>query len=57
VAGILHQEETDAVRFGEVFETIILYATSLGLQTCWLGGTFQREAFARSLKLEGAVAK
>lgn len=52
VAGILHQEETDAVRFGEVFETIILYATSLGLQTCWLGGTFQREAFARSLKLE-----
>ena len=28
-------------------ETIILYLTSLGLGTCWLGGSFTRSAFAR----------
>jgi len=31
---------------GYVFETAVLYATSLGLGTVWLGGTFTRSAFA-----------
>lgn len=35
--------------FGYVFESIILKATELGLQTCWLGGTFQRERFSETL--------
>jgi len=33
---------------GYAFEWAILTATDLGLQTCWLGGTLQREAFARA---------
>ena len=41
---------------GYSFEKLILYATSLGLGTCWLGGTFNRSDFAVAMKLkEGAL--
>ncbi len=36
---------------GFCLEKIILKATSLGLGTCWLGGTFKRAAFARKMDL------
>ena len=45
IIGILDKSETDAVEFGYLFEKIILSATDLGLQTCWLGGTFNRNDF------------
>jgi hypothetical protein len=32
-------------------EAIILYATDLGLGTCWLGGTFTKSRFARKMNL------
>ena len=32
--------------FGYSMERIILHATSIGLGTCWLGGTFKRSRFA-----------
>jgi len=35
--------------FGYLMEKIILYATDLGLGTCWLGGTFTRSRFARKI--------
>lgn len=34
---------------GYSFERLILYATSLGLGTCWLGGTFHRGRFAEAI--------
>jgi len=37
--------------FGYVTEHAILYATSLGLGTCWLGGTFAKSRFAAKLEL------
>jgi nitroreductase len=37
---------------GYAFEKIILYATSLGLGTCWLGGTFNRSEFSKAVGLE-----
>ncbi len=37
---------------GYCLEKIILKATSLGLGTCWLGGTFKRASFARQMKLQ-----
>ncbi|MFO7952702.1 MAG: nitroreductase family protein [Bacillota bacterium] len=37
---------------GYCLEKIILKATSLGLGTCWLGGTFKRAAFAQKMDLE-----
>jgi hypothetical protein len=32
--------------FGYCMERVVLFATDLGLGTCWLGGTFNRSAFA-----------
>ncbi len=36
---------------GYMLEELILYSTSIGLGTCWLGGTFNRGQFAKSLSL------
>jgi Putative TM nitroreductase len=36
---------------GYCLEKVILAATSLGLGTCWMGGTFNRANFARRIKV------
>lgn len=36
---------------GYEFERLVLYAQSLGLGTCWLGGTFRRSAFAARMDI------
>ena len=46
IVGVFPKEGGDPVKFGRLFEEIVLYATALGLGTCWLGGTFQRSDFA-----------
>lgn len=51
IVGIINSENHDAARFGYLFEKIILFATDLGLQTCWLGGTFKREDFTKHSNL------
>jgi nitroreductase len=48
IIGILDKDDNNAFEFGYFFEKIILYATDLGLQTCWLGGTFNKEDFAQN---------
>lgn len=45
IVGVFPKEGGDALKFGRLFEEIVLYATALGLGTCWLGGTFQRTDF------------
>ena len=37
------------VDLGYCFEKVILTTTNLGLGTCWLGGTFERANFAKSI--------
>lgn len=37
---------------GYELESFVLYATSLGLGTCWLGGTFKKGEFAKALELK-----
>lgn len=37
----------EELQAGFMFETLVLKATSMGLGTCWLGGTFRRGPFAR----------
>ena len=37
---------------GYRFEKLVLYATAMGLGTCWLAGTFNREQFSDALRLE-----
>lgn len=39
----------ERVQAGFMFEAMVLRATSLGLGTCWLGGTFNRGAFAEAM--------
>ena len=35
--------------YGYLMERLILYATDLGLGTCWLGGTFTKSSFAEKI--------
>ena len=51
IIGIVDKDEKDAVTFGYMFEKIILFATDLGLQTCWLGGTFNKGNFTKNTEL------
>lgn len=36
IIGIMDKDNNDALKFGCKFEKIILFATDLGIQTCWL---------------------
>lgn len=45
--GTMHLEE-----LGYEFEKIVLFATSLGLGTCWLGGTFKKGEFSKVMNLK-----
>ncbi|MGB7595677.1 MAG: nitroreductase family protein [Erysipelotrichaceae bacterium] len=51
IVGIIDKDEKDTAEFGYQFEKIILCATDLGLSTCWLGGTFNKGSFERSVEL------
>lgn len=44
-------EEFANEAMGYDYEQLVLYATSLGLGTCWLGGTFNRSAFADAMEI------
>lgn len=37
---------------GYEMEQLVLYATSLGLGTCWLGGTFNKSGFAKIMEVK-----
>lgn len=50
--GVAVNECPDAMEaVGYVFEKLVLYAASIGLGTCWLGGTFNRGEFAKAMKI------
>lgn len=52
LAAIVPEEPHAAEALGYSFEQLVLYAASLGLGTCWLGGTFDRSAFAAKVSLQ-----
>ncbi len=52
LAGAVHSADRALEDFGYLLELLVLKATDLGLGTCWLGGTFDRSAFARAIGLE-----
>lgn len=51
LVGIMDKEAAAgaALTFGSLFERMILAATDLGLDTCWLGGTFQKKEFGQKV--------
>ena len=49
---LLHQSsQMSALNAGYFFEHIVLYCTSLGLGTCWIGGTFKRSDFTAHISV------
>ncbi len=40
---------------GYEMEKLMLYATDLGIGTCWLGGTFKREDFKKAMDIEEGI--
>ncbi len=51
IVGAAPRSPTDLEDYGYLMEQAILFATDLGLGTCWLGGTFSQSRFARRIDL------
>ena len=51
IVGICEKDEKNYVEFGYLLEEVILFATEMNLQTCWLGGTFNRDEFSQKCNL------
>ena len=47
LVGAVGRAPNDLEDYGYLLERVVLYATGLGLGTCWLGGTFTRSTFVR----------
>ncbi len=47
ITGAVRHAPRDLEDYGYLLEEVILYATALGLGTCWLGATFTRSTFVR----------
>lgn len=49
IVGAVSPGEKNLEDYGYRLEQVILYATDLGLGTCWLGGTFTKSSFSRKM--------
>jgi nitroreductase len=49
LVGTVGQAPKNLEDYGYALERAVLAATDLGLQTCWLGGTFNKSTFARKV--------
>jgi hypothetical protein len=49
LAGAIRRGPMDLEDYGFVFERAVLYATALGLGTCWLGASFNLSGFAAAI--------
>lgn len=52
IAGVTDKEEFNMEQLGYCMEKLMLYAASMGLGTCWLGGTFKRSQFAELIDIK-----
>jgi hypothetical protein len=50
IAGIT-KKSANLFEFGAVLETLVLYASDMGLGTCWIGGSFDRKSFSDELSI------
>jgi nitroreductase len=51
IIGAIQDGPKNLEEYGYLLEHVILYATDLGLRTCWLGGTFSKSNFAKNISL------
>ncbi len=54
IIGATKDAENGLEDFGFLMECIILFATDLGLGTCWLGGSFTKSSFAAKIRASNA---
>lgn len=47
IAGVVEKGDKSLEQLGYCLEKLVLYAASLGLGTCWLGGTFRKSGFSK----------
>jgi hypothetical protein len=52
IVGTVEKQPMAMEDYGYCMEQNILTATSLGLGTCWLGGTFKRRGFADKIRID-----
>jgi len=52
IVGITQKSKYIKEEFGYIFEKLILDFTEQGFGTCWLGGTFNRTNYAKSVNLQ-----
>jgi nitroreductase len=52
IIGAIHRDENKLEDFGYLLEKIIIFATEMGLGTCWLGGSFTKSSFARKISAQ-----
>lgn len=56
IVGSVENTNSKLIEYGYVFEKLVLYATNLGIGTCWLGGTFSRNSFEKEVDVkEGRI--
>ncbi len=51
IVGAVKPAANNLEDYGYLMERIILFATDLGLGTCWLGGTFNKSNFAKKIAI------
>lgn len=51
LVGVGQNNKDAIVEFGYIFHKIVLYATEMGLGTCWMGGTFDRHSFEKEIEM------
>lgn len=52
IAAAVEAADKNLEEVGYVFEKLVLYIASLGLGTCWLGGSFNKGQFAKAISLK-----
>ncbi|WNF38227.1 nitroreductase family protein [Bacillaceae bacterium IKA-2] len=54
IVGKMENTKLGLVEFGYIFEKLILFATKLGIGTCWIGGSFSRTSFQKEIDLQAS---
>lgn len=53
IIGAVRHSKNNLEDYGYLMERVVLFATDIGLGTCWLGGTFTRSRFAKKISAIG----
>ncbi|MGJ7921658.1 nitroreductase family protein [Neobacillus sp. LXY-4] len=51
LVGITENNKNSLLEFAYSFQKLVLFLTELGIGTCWMGGTFNRNSFEREISL------